>query len=207
MTEVRGAATARAAFEQPSTLKVPLFHSIMQRMDPEQRCVVLDLGAAQNELLELLGGYRCRIDIADIADGAIEALNAEPEHERLEEAAESWLPPAHAEPADLVLCWDLLNYLEKPAMSALMARVAARARTGTVAHALIAYSARTMPMKPGRYVPVDEAHLANREPPGAGPERDAPRYSPEDLKLALRDYKTERGVLLSNGMQEFLFRI
>lgn len=205
MIEVRGAATARAAFEQPATLKVPLFRSLIERMDPERRCVVLDLGAAQNELLGLLTGYRCRIDIADIADGAIDALNDEPEHERLEAVAEHWLPPRHAEPADLILCWDLLNYLVKPAMSALMSRVAARARPGAVAHALIAYSARTMPAKPARYVPADDAHLVNRAP--AGPERDAPRYSPEDLKLAMPEFKTERGVLLANGMQEFLLKI
>lgn len=205
MTEVRGAATARAAFELPTTLKVPLFHSLIERLDPERRFIVLDLGAAQNELLDLLTGYRCRIDIAHIADGTIEALNGEPEHERLAALAESLLPRRHPEAADLILCWDLLNYLEKPAMSALMARVAARAGRGAVAHALIAYSAATMPAQPGRYVPVDAGHLVNRAAPG--PERKAPRYSPEELKLSLRDFRTERGVLLGNGMQEFLFKI
>lgn len=204
MTDVRGAATARASFEPPKTLKVPLFHSVIERLDPERRFVVLDLGAAQNELLELLTGYRCRIDIADIADGAIDALNNEPEQDQLEPLAEAWLGPPRDEPADLILCWDLLNYLKKPAMAALMARVATRARSGALAHALIAYSARTMSEAPARFVPVDEAHLVNRR--AGGPERNAPRYSPEDLKLALSDYTTERGVLLSNGMQEFLFR-
>lgn len=205
MTEVRGAATARAAFEPPTTLKVPLFHSLIERMDAERRCVVLDLGAAQHELLDLLTGFRCRIDIAHIADGAIDALNGEPEPEQLETLAEAWLPRPRAEAADVILCWDLLNYLEKPAMSALMSRVAARTNPGAVAHALIAYSATTMPAQPARYVPVDAGHLVNRAPPG--PDRKAPRYSPEDLKLALHEYKTERGVLLANGMQEFLFKI
>lgn len=205
MSEPRGAATARAGFEPSTTLKVPLFHSLIERMDPERRYVVLDLGAAQNELLELLAGYRCRIDIAHLADGAIEALNTEPEHDQLEALAESSLPRRHAEAADLILCWDLLNYLEKPAMSALMACIAQRANPGALAHALIAYSARTMPASPARYVPVDDMHLVNRAPPG--PERNAPRYSPEDLKLALYDYKTERAVLLANGMQEFLFKL
>lgn len=204
MTELRGAATARAKLDQPARLKVPLFHSLIERLDPERRFVVLDLGAAQNELLELLTGYRCRIDIADVADGAIEALNAAAEPDELDTLAESWLPPRHDEPADLILCWDLLNYLEKRAMAALMGCVARRARSGAVAHALIAYSARTMSLTPGHFVPVDDTHLVNRAP--EGPERNAPRYSPEDLKLALSDYTTERGVLLSNGMQEFLFK-
>lgn len=204
MTELRGAATARAKLDRPARLKVPLFHSLIERLDPERRFVVLDLGAAQNELLQLLAGYRCRIDIADVADGAIDALNAEPEPSELEARAESWLPPRHAEPADLILCWDLLNYLDRRAMAALMACVARRARSGAVAHALIAYSARTMTAAPGRYVPVDDAHFVNRAPDG--PEREAPRYSPEDLKLALSDYTIERGVLLANGMQEFLFK-
>jgi hypothetical protein len=35
---------------------------------------------------------------------------------------------------------------------------------------------------------------------------DAPPYSPEDLAMCMPDYVAERGMLLRNGMQEFLFR-
>ena len=38
-------------------------------------------------------------------------------------------------------------------------------------------------------------------------QRDAPRYSPEDLSLCMQGYSIDRAMLLSNGMQEFLFRL
>ena len=35
----------------------------------------------------------------------------------------------------------------------------------------------------------------------------APRYSPEDLGIAMGSFEIDRARLLSNGMQEFLFRL
>jgi hypothetical protein len=40
-----------------------------------------------------------------------------------------------------------------------------------------------------------------------GRERPAPRYTPEDLARCMPRYSVERGRLLRNGMQEFLFRL
>ena len=40
-----------------------------------------------------------------------------------------------------------------------------------------------------------------------GRERPAPRYSPEDLARCMPRYSVERGRLLRNGMQEFLFKL
>ena len=54
------------------------------------------------------------------------------------------------------MCWDLLNYLQRPALKALMARVAARSRPGTLVHALIAYSAPRMPARPDRYAALPD---------------------------------------------------
>lgn len=187
----------------PLAINAPLFRSLIERMDDGERRVVLDLGPAQTEVIALFGQFRCRLDIADVADG-LEELNAEPDPERLRDKAEFLLPACGGEPTDVVLCWDLLNYLERPALKALMERIAARSHRSTLTHALIVYSAQRMPVRPGRYVPQDDQRLISV---GASLEqRDAPRYSPEDLTMCMPDYKAERGMLLRNGMQEFLFR-
>ena len=62
-----------------------------------------------------------------------------------------------------------------------------------------------MPERPGSFVPLDDQRLV--EQGAAGPERPAPRYSPEDLARCMPRYTVERGRLLRNGMQEFLFRL
>jgi hypothetical protein len=201
--EPLGAATARAEFDVPPTPHAPLFRSLIEGIDKARRVVVLDLGAAHSKTLELFSRYRCRIEIAD-ARGDIESLNDVPEGRDLEAALAALLPRAGPDVLDIVLCWDLLNYLNKRALAALMAALAPRTRPGGLAHALIVYLESRMPARPGDYVPLQDFRLLNLGQSLA--ERAAPRYSPEDLKLCMPGFAIERGRLLGNGMQEFLFR-
>ncbi|HET6628378.1 MAG TPA: hypothetical protein VFG91_01255 [Woeseiaceae bacterium] len=195
--------------EKPSALKAPLFRSLVERLEAGGRHVILDLGAASNPMLALLGQFRCRVDIADLAsDGGLERMNADAEGDDLVARAESLLPRLRANDAgyDLVYCWDLPNYLKPAALSALMSAIAARTgRTGLLAHALIVYSERTMPERPGGWVPMEDLTLVDRN--GTSAEVKAPRYSPEDLGRMMSGFEIDRARLLANGMQEMLFRL
>jgi hypothetical protein len=190
------------ATDRTTRMKVPLFGAVIRRLNPTRRWVVLDLGAASTGTLGLLGRFGCRVDVADIAGAAIEELNAEKDPRRIEKLAESLLPRRRDEPTDFVLCWDLFDYLNKRSITALMAQVAARQEPLAMAHALVEYSARSMPACPRHYTAVDETHLEAMTLTNA--ERETPRYSHEDLALAVPDYTIDRAVLLGNGMQEFL---
>ena len=187
----------------PEKFNAPLFRSLIENLSRRERWVVLDLGAARTQTIALFRDCRCRMDIADIAD-EVNDLNAITEPQLAQETVESLLPKGNEEATDLVLCWDIMNYLERPALQAVMSRIAARAGPGTLVHALIFYSHTNMPLAPGSYVPQDDLSLIDlATSPG---ERPAPRYSPDDLKQCLPGYSIERAMLLSNGMQEFLFR-
>lgn len=188
----------------PAPFNAPLFQSLVRLVPEDRRWVVLDLGAACPQVISLFGGYRCRLDIADIA-ADLHTLNEVEDPAELPDAAETLLPELHAEAADVVLCWDTLNYLGRPALSALMARIADRCRSGTRVHALICYSDPKMPISPGHYVPQEAGGLLNVSQ--CTEVRDAPRYTPEDLTLCMPGYRIERAMLLGNGMQEFLFRL
>lgn len=201
-----GSATARAHLEKPDELKAPLFRLLLNQLDAPRRWIVLDLGAASTPMLDLLSAYRCRVEIADLAThGAIDTINAQAQETFPLEAAVASLPPRGEEPVDVVLCWDMLNYLQPGALSALMQAIAERARPGALAHALIVYSDSSMPAQPGRWLPNAEAYLRNKNE--GGTEIRAPRYSPEDLGRHMAPFAIERGMLLANGMQEFLFRL
>lgn len=202
--ERSGVSAPQPTLQNPEALNAPLFHSIIGSLDEASRFVVLDLGRARTETIAAFSGYRCRLEIGDIADG-IEALNAEAEAKTLREKVEALLPAKRREPIDLVLCWDLLNYLSRPALALLMDSIAARGRRGMLAHCLVFYSAPQMPAKPGCWVPLDPSRLINVAPAPAV--RKAPRYTPEDLGLCMPRYTVERARLLRNGMQEYLFRL
>ncbi|MBT8098387.1 MAG: hypothetical protein KJO82_01485 [Gammaproteobacteria bacterium] len=196
--------TNLARIEQPEKFNAPLFRSLAENLPARDRWVVLDLGAARTQTIALFGQYNSRLDIADLAD-EVNELNALSDPQVARNTVEALLPKCNDEDTDLVLCWDIMNYLERPALSALMSRIAARSRIGSLVHALIFYSHTHMPVRPGCYVPQQDYSLLDVATPVD--ERPAPRYSPDDLKQCLAGYSIERAMLLGNGMQEFLFRL
>ncbi len=184
-------------------MNAPLFRRLVESLSDERRSVLLDLGPARPELVALLTPFRCRLDIADVADG-LAGLDAEPDPALLREKVEALLPPPGKEPLDIVLCWDLLNYLQRPALSALMAVIAERMRPGAFAHVLIVYSGTRMPLRPSHFSPLPDGRLI--ETVTTEVQRNAPRYSSDDLRQTMRGFTAESVMLLKNGMQEFLFR-
>lgn len=193
--------------DKPAALNAPLFRQLIEQLETSGRCVVLDLGAASTPMLSLLGRSRCLVEIADLAsDNGIDRLNADAPADVLVRLAESLLPKHNPDAdVDFVFCWDMLNYLNPKAISALTRAIVARARPGARAYALIAYSDRTMPDRPGRFVPTEDLKLVNRAASAA--EIAAPRYSPEFLGRMMGGLQIEHARLLANGMQEFLFRV
>ncbi|MDH3351771.1 MAG: hypothetical protein OEM60_02435 [Gammaproteobacteria bacterium] len=191
----------------PAALHAPLFQNLMARLNAGGRHVVLDLGAASTAMLARLGRSRCYVEIADLAHfGGIDQLNTTETGPALADKAESLLPKRLSDEAiDLVFCWDLPNYLTLNALSALMHAIGRRAGPGALAHALVFYAERDMNERPGRFVPTADDELIDHGAPGAAIA--APRYSPEDLGNGMGHFEIDRARLLSNGMQEFLFRL
>ena len=191
----------------PTAFHAPLFHELVTRPDEDKRHVVLDLGAASTSMLAVLGESRCHAEIADLAHfGGIHRLNSAEPGEALASAAESLLPNRRTEDAiDLVYCWDLPNYLTLEALSALMVAIGHRAMPGALAHALICYADREMKAEPGRFVPIADGELIDMSTTSTTIE--APRYSPVELGENMGRFAIDRTRLLSNGMQEFLFRL
>jgi hypothetical protein len=199
-----GGPPAAAAVGNPDALSAPLFHSLMQRLGTGGRWIIYDLGAARSATIKAFARFRCRLEIVDLAEG-LDSLNGETDPRRMRQRAETLLPARGAEPVDIVLCWDLINYLNQPALNALMECIALRCKRGALAHGLVYYSTKAMPDRPAVFVPIDDQRIATRVV--AGRERPAPRYTPEDLSRCMPRYSVERGRLLRNGMQEFLFKL
>jgi hypothetical protein len=176
----------------------------MERIYTGGRWVVLDLGSARARTVALLSQCHCRLDIADLIDD-MDDLNTEADPADRRAAAERMLPSHRAEATDAVLCWDILNYLKPPALNALMSRVAARGRPGTLVHALMVYSEPHMAARPGQFGLLDDNGLIDTA--YSRRERKALRYTLSEMTDHLPGYSIERAMLLTNGMQEILFRL
>jgi len=204
MMELQAQTNYRLATAQPKQFNAPLYRSLMVRINTGGRSVVLDLGAVRARTVASLNQCHCRLDVADLIDD-VDGLNAKTDPADLHDAAEQMLPPQRAEPTDTVLCWDILNYLNPLALTALMSRVAARGRPGTLVHTLIVYSEPHMAARPGQFGLLDDYALIDTA--CSRSEREAPRYTPLELTEHLPGFSIERAMLLTNGMQEILFRL
>lgn len=200
----KGPPAAAVGSSTPEGLSAPLFHSLIQRLRTGGRWVVLDLGSAHSATIRAFGQFRCRIEIVELADG-LDSLNGEIDPRRIRQRADALLPARGRELTDVVLCWDLINYLNQPALTAVMECIALRCKRGAFAHGLVYYTGKSMPDRPSTFIPLDDQRILPHVKPGR--ERPAPRYSPEDLARCMPRYTVERGRLLRNGMQEFLFKL
>ena len=205
VTEPLGASMARAHFDAPREFGVPLFRSLIDNLNEDRRWVILDLGAVRPQTVELLSRFRCRLEIVDLADTVTASGVGAGDPVRFTDLSEALHANPDNEPVDIAFCWDFLNYLIPEQMTELIKGIAARCRPDAFVHALIAYSDPLMPQWPGQFVPVDDGRLLNLST--AEPQCLAPHYSPEDLTSWMPGVTIERVRLLTNGMQEYLFRL
>jgi hypothetical protein len=190
--------------DPPSRVRAPFFKTVLEQIGETPRPVVLELGAARQDLLALLHGSGCRLIVANLAatfadsGEANDSSGIAPINDVLRDLCQQ-------EPVDIVFAWDFLNFLDFEALALFMGNLAMLCRPRASVHALIVYAERLMPQRPGLLEPVDAAHL--RVHTGVELDRIAPRYSPDDLRRCTPAYDVAGVRLLGNGMQEYLFKL
>jgi hypothetical protein len=103
---------------------------------------------------------------------------------------------------DLVLAWDLFNYLGLGEVQVLAQRLVELSRPGTHIMALVSIQ-KQIPDRPYRFVIT--GHDTLRYEAQSKTLRDCPRHNEPDLLKRMAGFKVERGMLLRNGMREYSF--
>jgi hypothetical protein len=188
--------------EHQPGLAAPLFAQVIGDLDVEKRLTVLDLGNVRAGTVALFSEFRCRLDIANLPDALPLPRDLEDPEVR-HRALASVFTVHESEALDLILCWNLLNYLERDDISYLISLLAPRFKPSTRVHALMEYASPLMPATPGAWVPDENARLHASQVDEE--QVDSPRYKPKELERLMPQVKPERTVLLGNGLQEFLF--
>jgi hypothetical protein len=101
---------------------------------------------------------------------------------------------------DLVLVWDLFNYLALSEVQVLAQRLVALSRPGTRIMALVSIL-KEIPEQPYRF--VIRGHDTLRYEAQSKSVRACPRHNEPDLLKRMAGFKVEKGMLLRNGMREY----
>jgi hypothetical protein len=146
---------------------------------------VLDLGPASRSTLDFFLGRGARVTVADFERSSRrELFCSKPES-----------------PFDLVLAWEVLNYLGPEDLGPFMDDLSPYVRPGATFHAFVS-TGREMAATPSRYRIEDEATLVLDSATHRVP---SPRYAEPELLKRMPGLRVEHRFQLRNGMQEYVF--
>lgn len=182
--------------QQPS---LALEHAV-SLLATSPRCGVLDLGPPIPKNLTLYLRHQAKITIADLYRCLIPLRpDAKPSRELFDQL----IPYDGTTNFDLVLAWDVLNYLTLDEIAALMESLNPYCSPSVMMLALVS-SRCELPVAPSSYAVVDDRTL-RREFSGSR-SRPSPDYSEHDLMSRMPYAVVESRFQLRNQMVEYLIR-
>jgi hypothetical protein len=162
---------------------------------------ILDLGYPTGSNLEYFASRMpCRFYVGDLYR-VIQTGGATKRD--IADALQSLIPPERELWFDVILGWDVFNYLEREALGALMAALAPYCGAGTLLFTLIS-TQEQIPARPLRFKILDAGHLIYQQLTAETVR--CPRFTAGALERMLPEFSVLRSFLLRNGIQEFLFR-
>ena len=185
------------------TVRSPLFKEQLLSLGKAERHVLIDLGPARSKTLAVLNGSRCRLDIVNLPE-LLKRYSFESDSDELMKALAQRIMCSDIEQADLVLCWTLLNYLDPSQLKRLMLLLEKRLAPNAKIHALIVSSSTLLYKEPPGVCAEDHENLLIESSEEA-PSCPSPKYSLGTLEKNMQGFKSERTMLLSNGMREYIF--
>ena len=196
----------RREFTQPTEPEPPLYrspalHALVSRLPEDAAYSILDLGAASGANIEFFSRFRCRLQIADLPD-ALASEELRPSLETDPAAAFRRLLPVGREPFDVVLAWDVFNYLGRDQLRCLASELAWLSHPGALMLAYIS-TAKEIPQEAGDFQIVDEKTVLWRLRTQG--KRPSPRFAPADVERLVSGFAVVHSVLMRHGIREYLF--
>lgn len=163
---------------------------------------VLDLGPAIGRNVQFLSAFISKLFIADLyATLRSQTGRSALDRAKLDRILQRDLPPTQQSPIDLILVWDLLNYLDREQVAILGRHLARLCRRDSLVLALLS-TQQTIPELPGQYLMLDPETLRCEN--DSQRERRSPGYKEPDLEKMMPAFEVETSYLLRNGIQEYV---
>ncbi|MGI9325457.1 MAG: hypothetical protein ACR2PZ_09585 [Pseudomonadales bacterium] len=174
-----------------------LMPALFQRLDPDSRLTVLDLGAASGETVAAFSEFKCRLNFVDLlGELSCEDLAEDADPIALKEKFRGLVGEAEV---DVLLLWDVLNYLPVPALEAFDACLQPLLGAQTQVHGISVRSPNTS-LDWVHYGLHGESKIGVQARSGeALPSTPNP---PSVLNSTLTVLRVQRGILLRDGRLE-----
>jgi len=196
------------ASSQTSASDAPAYRSLalgalLQQLEAGRLHTILDFGPALGGNLKFWSPYASRICFEDYyrtweelgfprpADGSYDASTLQ-----------SLFSFDRNDRFDIILTWDVFNYLEPDHTQAIAGFLSRYCRAGALLFALLS-SSPSIPSHPHRFRIVNKEQVLY-EKVGSGT-RPSPRHQPRDVARMVPGFQVLNSFLLRHGVQEYLF--
>lgn len=184
------------------TQKSLALNTLFHRFKEGRKYRVLDLGPAMGRNVDFFGRIRCRLQIEDLYNTLSSFDYFSPEDGFSYEAVLSYLLPySRSTNFDVILAWDLPNYLDRDVLRHLVLHLARHARNGTLLFMWVATS-RYIPETPLRFEIQDEETIVYSCESSVL--RPSPHYDASDVTRLMPGFRVCNSFVLRNGYREYL---
>ena len=177
----------------------PGIKKIFAALGGETAARILDLGPAVPSNIRTLSEFASHIRVADAAGDLCAPIADDDDWSPMSRAA--GLLPVEVGDFDLVLAWDILNYLRKDVSDALVDRFRQRSRSGARIFTLI-HEGPTMPAEPQTFEIRGNDRLAYRS--STTHQVPSPRLPPAEVERRLEGFRIEASFVLRHGIREYV---
>jgi len=196
----RTQATGSTAVAEPDVHKSLALSALFEEIR-KRKVQVLDLGSAVGSNVEFLSQYGCKLFIEDLYAALSSRASSEEGELAGPEFFAEFLNLPEDTHFDVILAWDLFNYMHRKELPLLGEQLRRYSRPGTLLLALVSYH-KQIPAQPYRFKIKDEQHLVYERRTAA--ERPSPRVVPAEVTNLLKGFRVDRSFLLKHGFQEYL---
>ena len=187
---------------QPPLYRSPSLKALVSHLTGAGARNILDLGTAIGTNVEFFSRFSCRLQIVDLP-GALASKELQSVLKADPAAAFRRVLPSANDPFDVVLAWDVFNYLTREQFGAVTAELGRLCRPSALMLAFIS-TAREMAASPSVFKIVDGETLLAQ--PQTGAVRPSPRFPPAEVERLAAGFAVVQAVRMRHGIQEYLLQ-
>ncbi len=178
-------------------------NALFYHLRHEKKYNILDLGPALGANVDFFSQFSCKIHIEDLYHTLSSFDFFSPEDGfTYQTVFEYLLPYTHNTQFDVILSWDIFNYLEREEFESLISHLGHFCNKGTLLFSLIS-TLKHIPEKPTIFRIQDQETLQYQT--GSTVLRPCPGYQQTDLNHLMPRFRVCNSFLLRNGFKEYLF--
>lgn len=190
------------------SLNSPLLFDLLNKIPTDKKHTILDISNANSDSIDFFNDYTCKLfitnSITEIHKLSPDSINTQHKWHRALVKSMGFYKKDKAE-LDIILLWGLANYLPPDQLKQLIEYLLPQCSERTYLHAYI-FNSEKMTDSPSNYR-IKNNNKIGVYPQNTEKEITCPMYHLSDLQQHLSPFKLEHSVMLSSGIQEYLFQL